>query len=197
MYERFTTREMWEASLVYSVSRFEAYLTEVLGIVLVSEPARLSTQVPGLALPKAPRLAGHTQQPGRIVESIESFVDKILRLSPRQYFDFFLAATGIQLQESLIQRYLEVKATRDVIVHGGGRASRAYLRKAGALARAVEGAVLTVDQTYCERSMALLNDLGRLIARRVPRIPLSPEAWQLTSACSRRPASPAVADAAR
>ena len=95
------TRELWEAFLVYNVSRFEAYVAEVLGIVLACDPERLRTNVPGLSVPKPPRVPNAIAGSGPLAESIESFVDKILRLSPRQYLDFVFAATGVQLDQSL------------------------------------------------------------------------------------------------
>ena len=53
----------------------------------------------------------------------------------------------------------EIKATRDVLVHNQGVANEAYVQKAGALARAVDGEILDAEPPYVEAAYPFLRRL--------------------------------------
>ena len=58
-----------------------------------------------------------------------------------------------------IGRLTEIKATRDVLVHGQGVANPTYLRKAGVLARAALQQPLPVTPNYHCESWSLLRKI--------------------------------------
>ena len=59
------------------------------------------------------------------------------------------------------ERFAEIKATRDVLVHGQGIANPYYVDKAGNLARAQPGGILDVPGPYHQASWELIRKLVR------------------------------------
>lgn len=172
MYERFIEHELWQAFLVYSVSRFEGFLFQILRLVLTLYPERLLLAVPEAPVVKRKVLAKarSSGNPDRMLEEIiDNQLDRVFRLTPERYLSYLSTVTGVQLPEGLRNAYIEVKATRDVVVHGSGVATPTYVRKAGKDARCRISETLVIDQPYFEASLAVLNDLSRLLARNFQR----------------------------
>lgn len=67
-----------------------------------------------------------------------------------------------QLNEQLVNEVNEIKCTRDVYVHGKGKANHIYTRKAGTFARVKLGEQLPLGKSYLEsaidKSEKLIND---------------------------------------
>ncbi len=59
------------------------------------------------------------------------------------------------------QGFAEIKATRDVLVHGQGIANAYYVDKAGGLARAQPGQALDIPGPYHQKSWELICKLVR------------------------------------
>jgi hypothetical protein len=62
-----------------------------------------------------------------------------------------------------IERFSEIKATRDVLVHGQGVANAYYIDKAGKSARANVGEPLLIPEPYHQKSWELICKLTREI----------------------------------
>lgn len=80
---------------------------------------------------------------------IYSVVNELSYRSPQEYAREFEKYAFINLLECpAYQRYIEVKATRDVLIHNKGIANRIYVSKSGMFARVNSGVEMPVDDIY-------------------------------------------------
>jgi hypothetical protein len=81
---------------------------------------------------------------------IESVLNNISYETPRDFADHFkVLAGGVNLLEcAAFERYMELKATRDIYVHNRGFANETYERKAGSHARVRRGQLLPINMPY-------------------------------------------------
>jgi hypothetical protein len=155
--QRYVAEDLASASLQKFVSLFENFLFDVLRLWLLTYPAQLSgRQLSGkeiLAKPDKDAI-------------VDALVDKELRDifydRPANWFDYLRRHAGIDRPtEQDADQFAEVKATRDVLVHGGGVINAYYLDKAGALARGQAGHPLNVPEPYHRDSWTLIDRMVR------------------------------------
>ncbi|WPO88975.1 hypothetical protein [Chryseobacterium sp. HR92] len=84
----------------------------------------------------------------------KKLINNISYKSPKDFMEEFKNISGIDLNEcKQYQKYIELKATRDVYVHGVGIANEIYTGKVGKeLKRAEEGELLPCDFDYLYKS---------------------------------------------
>jgi hypothetical protein len=81
---------------------------------------------------------------------------------PANWFEYVKAMVNISAPTATeAQQFAEIKATRDVLVHGQGVANAYYVDKAGASARAGSGQPLDVPEPYHQASWELIYKLVR------------------------------------
>lgn len=79
----------------------------------------------------------------------ESFINHVMYKSPAEYADEIREVLGCDLKSlPPFWRFIEVKATRDVWIHGGGTANDIYAGKAGSHARVAAGRHLPITVPY-------------------------------------------------
>jgi hypothetical protein len=67
---------------------------------------------------------------------INQKIFKLFYASPSDYFKYIGEGMQIKLDQDLVLNYIEIKATRDLIVHNKGKVNDIYIQKAGIKARA-------------------------------------------------------------
>jgi hypothetical protein len=164
--QRYVSVDLSSATLQQFVSTFESYLMAVLRLWLRAYPAAVSArQVKGeqiLALPDK----------GAIVDAlIDKELQDVLYDRPANWFKYLNGRVALGCPtDGEVQQFAEIKATRDVLVHGGGVATSIYADKAGPLARAVPGQPLDVPEPYHRASWELIgklvHDIGTTMAAR-------------------------------
>ncbi len=83
------------------------------------------------------------------LRATDALVNELSYKSPAEFIDFFDAIASVNLMECpAFQRYLEIKASRDIFIHNMGTANATYERKAGAHARVRDGMRLPADTAY-------------------------------------------------
>jgi len=87
--------------------------------------------------------------------------------APTRYFEYIEAVLNIKLPTDLKNQFVEIKATRDVIVHNSGKANETYLEKAGKLARAANREKLPVTAEYFSSTIAGLKKLVIVLYKQV------------------------------
>ena len=100
---------------------------------------------------------------------IDALVDKELQEvfydRPANWFEYMRTLTKIASPtDAETAQFAEIKATRDVFVHGQGIANTFYVDKAGALARAQPGKPLDIPGPYHQQSWDLICKLVRDIS---------------------------------
>lgn len=168
IYDRFTTHALFETFLVLLISRFEAFLADVIRIVLESYPQKITTSVPEMqptrSVPVELLWASATLAEALNL-TIETQIDKVMFAAPRVQFAYLNAVVGTDTNDDAFQKYLELKATRDLIVHNVGIANPVYLSKAGAFAKWNQGDNVVVTQDYFNAALALTKRLSGIVKR--------------------------------
>lgn len=83
--------------------------------------------------------------------------------SPEKYFQQLEKLLSVELEEKLKDKYIEAKATRDILVHNEGIANDLYLKRAKKNARAARGEVIPLDKKYFEQTVRCMKSLVRSI----------------------------------
>jgi hypothetical protein len=69
-------------------------------------------------------------------------------LRPAQQIEYFEKVTGIEMDARLTADWIEIKATRDILVHNDGIANVIYTTKAAKSSRVAVGVPLPIDSAY-------------------------------------------------
>lgn len=65
----------------------------------------------------------------------------------------------VSIDIEIKNKYVEINATRDLIVHNNGIVNEFYIRKSGDRARAQPGDRINVDFEYFDESISCIKDL--------------------------------------
>ncbi len=155
--QRYVEVELASSTLQQFVAIFENFLSDVARAWLLSYPERLSRrQLSGKEMLHLPDKAA----------IIDALVEKELRDvfydRPANWFEYVKALVNIASPDDTEgEQFAEIKATRDVLVHGQGIANTYYVDKAGKVARARSGQLLEISEPYHQKSWTLICNLVR------------------------------------
>jgi hypothetical protein len=161
------TQELASATLQKFASIFECFLHDLLSRWLQSFPQSLaSRQISAkdiFALPDKDAIIGAL---------IEKELKDVFFDRPTNWFSYLRDRVGVSpLSDLDVEQFVEIKATRDVLVHGQGVANAYYLDKAGKAARVAQGQSLNVSEPYHLASWELVRKLVREIGDAVAAKP--------------------------
>jgi len=159
---------LYENTLVTNVSKFESYLFDTLKEVLKKFPNKLSITVQGIGNYKDIPLQLIMQS-----ESIDSLMNEIISnriimvsyATPQNYLRYFQEITGCSTDKDEFADYIEIKATRDLIIHNSGIINETYKTKVGEKSRGTIGDKIAVDKTYFDHSIATMKRISGLIRK--------------------------------
>ncbi len=154
--------------MVSSVSRFEFYLSDVIGQYLRFFPKKLSIgpkggdsgkQVPIQLLVDAEDLEELRD------EVIDLRLQTIFHAEPKEYCTYFNAVSELGISLDDFGHFFEIKATRDLAVHNSLMVNDLYLKKAGDRSRGELGDKLKVRRDYFEEALSAMKTLSNTIER--------------------------------
>jgi len=91
-------------------------------------------------------------------------------LPPLKQFDLFEQYIDVDtVDPQLIEKLIEFKASRDLIVHNDATINKKYLNKAGIIARGVIGDNIRVNIEYFEASVATIKSIAGQITSQLQR----------------------------
>lgn len=163
LFNRFATRDLHSNLLIACVSRLESLLNDVLRTFLAKYPEKLSIGPKGGDSSKniPISLVIEADDLDDVLGSITNTrLQSVFYAEPKEYLSYFEAITSVKLPEESFLAFVEVKATRDLIIHNNGLANDLYLRKAGKLARAKLGDPVIVDEAYFARAISTMKDIS-------------------------------------
>jgi hypothetical protein len=160
IYAQYLTQGLFENFLVNAVSQFESYLFQVLRLVIREQPKKLHQGIGGGDSKKDVSLDLLLR-----ATSIEDVIEEVIKhrllavsyAKPREYLKYVERVAQIDTSLDAFEEYLEIKATRDIIIHNAGVANETYLEKAGDRKRADDGQRLSVDAVYFEGAISTLK----------------------------------------
>ena len=142
---------IYEQGIIVAVALAEDYLQTTLRTVLQWFPQKLKQNVAGENVVKSVNLDIILEAKSKeqlLSRLINKQMQGVFYGAPTRYFEYIEAVLNIDLPADLKKQFVEVKATRDVIVHNSGRANETYLEKAAELARVKNNEKLPVNSEY-------------------------------------------------
>ncbi len=158
-------RDLFASVFVFLVAQVEAFFVALCRSVLRFDNRRLKTRIPGI---------DHVTklETNDIIDAashdavIETLIDREMQAvfysRPAAYFVYLERVIGITLDPNLKAEWIEIKATRDIIVHNSGIVNQTYIQKAGSAARGTNGDIIPFDHKYFERTIsAMKSTIGK------------------------------------
>ena len=165
IYKKQHNRGFYETNIVSIVSHFEAFIQDCVSIAACAYPDKLKLLSYKTGVPVDLLLENENRE-----DLIQRFValkcDQLMFSKPKDYLERASKVLSIVLERESISAFIEIKATRDIIVHGGGIASKVYLEKAGNQARAGLGDELPIDRNYFINVVRNLKKISGEIQRK-------------------------------
>lgn len=161
--QRIETKEYLQ-SLVFAVALVEDYMSKTLVRVIRAYPGKILISIKGNPLNAENAFPVDMRDIVRlrsvddlILEKAYQRVRDAMYASPKQYFAYQKSVLGFEHSEVVWREFVEIKATRDVYIHGDGHVNEVYLKKTGGMARAKIGEKLTVDSAYLNMSITCMK----------------------------------------
>ena len=180
--------DLYSNSLISAVAATEGFIERIVSIALILDPRRLAHPI------KKQSKKGRISQPEIEVkideasvslrcvldaDSIESIYesvinDKIMKLmyaSPNDYFGYLKNALDIEIPSDLIGKYVEIKATRDLLTHNQGYVNDLYFHKVGDSARATKiNQRIPLPAGYFSESIGIMKRIVTVIYQEASKV---------------------------
>lgn len=155
-------RGIFETNIVSMVSRTEAFLQDAVSIVACAYPKKLSILADKGGIPLDLFLESEER-----ADVIRRFValrcESLMFGKPSDYLDKTAKVLGIEIDQAIINDFIEIKASRDIIIHNSGRINKLYVEKAGDQKRGEPGDELVIDRAYFRHVIVTLKKLSGAI----------------------------------
>lgn len=166
------TTEIYKALIVYIVSLVEPVLLEVVRLTLLFDKRRLKTK---------PKGAERQLDYDTIIDSdnydsvinviISKYIDALSYSKPQEQLEYLTKLLSITINEDVWNKWIEIKATRDLIVHNSCIINRVYLDKVGASARGSLGNEIIINEDYYKEVIIVCKSItGQIVSRVVKNI---------------------------
>jgi hypothetical protein len=143
-------RGIFETNIVSIVSRVEAFVQECMAVAVFNQPHKLTILGDKSGIPLDLFLE-HSERTVLLRSYIALRCQALMFGKPKEYLAAAAKVLSITIKDSIISDFVEVKASRDIIIHNLGVINRMYLDKAGPKARGQLGGELIVDADYFEQ----------------------------------------------
>ncbi len=169
IYQAQFDRGMFETNIVAIVSRVEAFVQECLVIVISHHPGKLSIIADKEGIP-IDLFLEHKSRDDLLERYVALRCEGLMFGKPAEYLDKAAKILSIEIDDDLIKDYIEIKASRDIIVHNLGEINRLYVDKAAEKARGAVGDELVVNRTYFKHVLVTAKTLSGAIQREVEKV---------------------------
>ncbi len=127
------------------ITIMEAMLNDLLYQVILKYPKKINEKK--MVSARSVLSSGSVEE--LYINTIYSILNELSFKTPKEYAEGFKYYTSVNLLECAdFHKYIEVKATRDVLIHNRGIANEVYESKAGTHARVKAGQLAPVNQIY-------------------------------------------------
>ena len=161
-----TDQDLYQATFIYIVAQFEAYLSDIIALNLKFDQRKLRINISGGQSNKKIDISEvlDCQDHESVIELIiEKILGDLFYAGPKKQKEYIENVLSIELTETQWNKWFEYKATRDLLVHNSGIINNIYLEKSGELSRGSLNDHLTVDKTYFEDSLSNIKSMiGRI-----------------------------------
>jgi hypothetical protein len=157
-------RGIFDTNIVSIVSRVESFIQECITIAILNQPKKLSIIGEKSGVPLDLLLA-HEDRDDLLEAYIALRCQELMFGKPSDYLAKAAKVLSIKIDKDIMDSYIEIKASRDIIIHSLGRINKIYLDKAGKKARGKAGDELPIDADYFEEVIMIAKSLSGAIQR--------------------------------
>ena len=152
----YVAKQLTEATFQQFIAIFEAYFFDLLRLLLVADPRSLSgKKVDFKTVMEAP------DKDAIALHVVNKELNEVMYERPAGWFAYLDDRLKLGCPSAdEIARFTEAKATRDVLVHNRGVASKVYESKAGGLARYKDGERMDFPEPYHREVWDLLRKMA-------------------------------------
>jgi len=172
IYDRFITRELYENLIVTAVSQFESFVFDVLRLIITEYPQKLTLSIKGVETNREVPLEVLLRS-DNLKDVINEVIDKRLNTisyaPPKAYLEYLSHIVGVETTDPAFLNFIEIKATRDLIVHNSCIINEVYLSKVGDRKRGEIGETVIIDASYFDHCIATLKRVSGIIKREVEK----------------------------
>jgi hypothetical protein len=172
IYDQFTASRLYESFLITAISEFEEFVGKILHLIISQYPKKLSISVTGIQACRtiSVDLLLEGQDPATLLDQvIEEHLRGVFFAAPKTYMEYLSKVAQVEVKDSAFAKYYELKATRDLLVHGNRKINSIYLEKAGTEGRGQVGDSIMVDSDYFDSSLAIMKQLSGAIKRDIEK----------------------------
>jgi len=155
-------RGVFETNIVSMVSRVEAFIQECVAIAASAVPAKLSVLADKSGIPLDLFLE-HENREDVIGRFVALKCEGLMFGKPSEYLDKAAKVLSIELEPETVRAFVEIKASRDIIIHNSGLINKLYVEKAGDKSRGGAGEQLVIDDAYFRHVIVTLKALAGAI----------------------------------
>lgn len=157
-------RDLYKQSIIHMVAVVEDYLTTSLRTILELYPEKLNIHDKKIDLSLVLRSDSLNQLITRIVDNQ---IHSVFYATPEEYFEYVEKVLSVIIDDAIKREYIEIKASRDLLVHNAGIINAVYIRKAKNNARGKEGDALRLDSRYFDKATASVKKLIETIFKQL------------------------------
>jgi len=157
-------RGIFETNIVAIISRVEAFIQECIIIAIRHQPQKLTIVGEKSGIPLDLFLE-HEDRDDLLESYIALRCQELMFGKPSDYLAKAAKVLSIEIDADIILDYIEMKASRDIIIHNLGLINRLYVEKAGNKARGKVDEELAIDADYFEHVIMTAKLLSGAIQR--------------------------------
>lgn len=151
-------RGLFETNIVSMVSRFEAFIQDSLVSVVSVYPEKM-TAIDKAAIPLD--LFLESEDRNDVIRRLVAMKCQGLMFGkPSEYMDTAAKVLAITFDKGAVNDFIEIKASRDIIIHNMGKINRLYVEKSGQKRRGEDGDDLVIDHNYFRHVIVTLKTLS-------------------------------------
>lgn len=173
--EKAYSRDLNSIVIISIIAQVEAYFSDLLESILRIDRRRLLIKINGINHTKSfeiNKLFDFARMDDIFDDLIKKELISVFYASPEKQFEYIQKVCSINFDsklDNLMKKYVEFKATRDILVHNSGLINDVYLQKVGNNSRGKIGEILKVDNYYLEdvvkTSKSIIGSLSSLIQK--------------------------------
>ncbi|MCK5321434.1 hypothetical protein KAJ38_02550 [Candidatus Pacearchaeota archaeon] len=173
IYDKFLSRELYESFFVTLISKFEDFLESCLLIILKEHPDRILLNSEGIDTSKNIDFEDilKSEDKEEIIErTISKKLATIFYAKPEQYMKYFMNITRFGIPKEVVGQFIELKATRDIIIHNKSIINNAYLEKAKQYPRGNINEKIIFDKGYFDISVLFMRKISGIVTIEADRL---------------------------
>jgi len=155
-------RGIFETNIISILSRAEAFLQDAISIVACAYPQKLGLLADKGGIPLDLFLESEQRE-----DVIRRFValrcEGLMFGKPSDYLDKVAKMLSIEIDPEMVKDFIEIKASRDIIIHNSGKINKLYVEKAGDRSRGKAGEELNIDREYFRHVTVTIKKLSGAI----------------------------------